>query len=173
MAHAAIPRQLEVTVNIPPCKTLEECDLRESFRWKVVAAQPLFEGTTDAAACMAPVGSFVEYELPFRLRLVSFRLGFGACFASSFTDWTLEALDPELEDTTTDSWRVLFDSGGRSPWTGTVIPFGEVVTSPLKTFQLDAPFEASHFRIRIVRKAQCSHVRAFDLFGTILPPWSL
>mmetsp|Transcript_29066 Transcript_29066/g.89955 ORF Transcript_29066/g.89955 Transcript_29066/m.89955 type:complete len:262 (+) Transcript_29066:202-987(+) len=181
--HPMVPRQLEVRVGLPGPVTFPlmfsgrhpDHDYRESHRWKVTS-QPV-HGACDGCACGIGVGRFVEYELPFQLRAASFQIGFGECMATRFTDWALEAFDPELEledglnwtlgDTTTDPWRVLFDSGGESPWGS----YG--IAGPIKTFQLDAPFEASRFRIRIVREVQCFHVRALELFGTILPPWSL
>ena len=41
-------------------------------------------------------------------------------------------------------------------------------------FHVDEPFEASQFRICLVRnEIQCFHIRALELYGTVLPPpWS-
>ena len=171
-AHPMVPRLLKVTVNMPmPWNGDDEhgpvYDGRESHKWKV-AAQPMWRHA-DGTACGPGIGSTVGYELPFRLRVESFQIAFGNCSASHFTDWLLEAFDPE-QDTTTTPWRVLFDSGGRSPWAGEVGFGGHAI----KMFHLDEPFEASRFRIRIVRRTgQCLHVRAFDLSWAVLPPWSL
>ena len=180
--HPMVPRQLKVASNVDGCwwnddpdeqKTYDE--LGKSFKWKAVA-QPLYVGT-DSIACGPGVGTFVEYELPFQLRVGSFQIGFGCCSAGKFRDWVLEALNPE-QDATADAWQVLFDSGGRSPWPGLHSAIG-----PVQTFHLDAPFEASRFRICTVRREvqcfhirsfeQCFHIRSFELFGAILPPWSL
>ena len=170
-AHPMVPRSLEVRINIEEDPDYPGHDFRESFRWKVVA-QPLY-AYTDGIACDPGIGCFVEYVLPFRLRAASFQIGFGTCCARSFRDWTLEAFDPE-QDAATDQWRVLFDSDGEAHWadvdeTGR----GVIAHGPVKRFHLDAPFEARRFRICSCAEIQCFHVRAFDLFGTVLPPWRL
>jgi len=102
--------------------------------------------------------------LPFQIVLSDFRFAFGCCWASDFFRWVFEAFDREQ-----DSWRVLYDSEGVSPWPG--LP--ESAFGCHRRFTVDAAFASSNFRIRTTNDLQCMHIRGFELFGTILPPWRI
>ena len=70
-------------------------------------------------------------------------------------------------------WRVLYDSGGVSPW-----PIGPGGWGVHTLFQVGPSFPSSRFRIRltsfdITRDESCMHVRGFEVFGAILPPWRI
>ena len=82
-------------------------------------------------------------------------------------------------------WHTLYDSGGESPWADEyeVYRMGE-----LKVFPADGSFGASQFRLRLIHDergpgdpddwsdftpCQCMHIRGFELFGAILPPWRI
>ena len=120
--------------------------------------------------CSIVAGSYVEYQLPFALRVRSFRLAFGSCYFHKFQDWTFEAFDAEREE-----WRELYycdespwanheqpetEEGWFGPWPPVVIPVDGSIAS------------SSRFRILLGRH-RCFHLRAFELFGKILPPWRL
>ena len=86
----------------------------------------------------------------------------------AITRWVFEAFDRQLAD-----WRVLYDSDGVSPWP---IATGEWGAHTL--FRVGPSFASSRFRIRltsfdITRHESCMHVRGFELFGAILPPWRI
>jgi hypothetical protein len=113
-------------------------------------------------------GCFVEYHLPFELRISHFRIGFANCYARNFRHWVFEAFDRQLAD-----WRVLYDSGGVSPW-----PIGPGGWGAHALFQVGPSFPSARFRIRltsfdIIRDASCLHIRGFEVFGAILPPWRI
>ena len=115
-------------------------------------------------------GCFVDYRLPFELRISHFRIGFGNCFACHFRCWVFEAFDRQLAD-----WRVLYDSDGVSPWTiqsGTIQSGGWGAHT---LFPVEPSFPSSRFRIRLTNgnEHQCMHIRGFELFGAILPPWRI
>ena len=130
--------------------------------------------------CVLP-GSFVEYKLPFQLRISHFRLGFGYCEAQFFKCFVFEAYDRDRL-----AWHTLYESNGVSPWED----FNHSGPGPdVKSFGVDA-FTSTRFRIRLAdpRDApeylvstlidrfngrQCMHLRAFELFGTVLPPWQV
>ena len=42
-----------------------------------------------------------------------------------------------------------------------------------RRFTVDAAFASSNYRIRVTNDHQCMHIRGFDLYGTILPPWRI
>ena len=132
--------------------------------------------------CAIEPGSFVEYKLPFQLRISHFRLGYGHCGARLFKCFVFEAYDGE-----TSEWRTLYESNGVSPWED----YNRVSGPPpeVKYFDVDE-FTSTRFRIRLTdpRDApqhlvglllaayhgrQCMHLRAFELFGTVLPPWQV
>ena len=57
---------------------------------------------------------------------------------------------------------------------------GQNPSDMAKAGELNAPsFGSSRFRIRLTERAdetldhQCMHIRGFDLFGAILPPWRI
>ena len=118
--------------------------------------------------CCISAGSFVEYELPFKLRVRRFRLAFGSCFFEEFQDWVFEAFDAEREE-----WRELYYCD-ESPWARSTAAslLRRAVNIPV-----DASFGSSRFRIRLAASerysARCFHLRGFDLFGAILPPWRI
>ena len=119
--------------------------------------------------CNLVPGCFVEYELPFRMTCSSFHLGFGNCYGHHFREWVFEAFEGERENV----WHVLYDSVGVSPWPHEP-PLGVAAPCPHTTFAVDAHFPSSRFRIRLVgNQEQCFHLRGFEIFGTVLPPWRL
>ena len=119
--------------------------------------------------CNCSSGSFVEYQLPFQLRISHFRFGHGHCGACNFRHWVFEAYDIDRLE-----WHTLYDSNGVSPW-------ADIDDSPYprpwepkpetKYFDVDA-FTSDRFRIRLTDWA-CMHLRAFEVFGTVLPPWQV
>ena len=116
--------------------------------------------------CRCTVGSYIGYELPFLLRVSHFRLAIGRCGFPTVYDWSFEAFDSEQEE-----WRRLF-SCDRSPWAD--IPYTNYVPRAL-TFPVDyagLPFPATRFRIMLEAR-KCMHIRGLELFGTVLPGWSL
>ena len=123
------------------------------------------------AECRRSVGASSKH---FRALATSTALiGFGNCFASHFRDWVFEAFDGQLAD-----WRVLYDSDGVSPWTiqsGTIQSGGWGAHT---LFPVEPSFPSSRFRIRLTNVThglghQCMHIRGFELFGAILPPWRI
>ena len=114
--------------------------------------------------CVCPSGALVSYTLPFQIVLSDFRFAFGCCWASEFMCWVLEAFDSEQ-----DGWRVLYDSEGATPWPG--LRDNEIGYH--RRFTVDAAFASSNYRIRVTNDHQCMHIRGFDLYGTILPPWRI
>ena len=116
--------------------------------------------------CALSAGSYIGYELPFLLRLSHFRLAIGRCGYSTFHDWSFEAFDSEQRE-----WRRLF-SCDRSPWAD--IPYANWVPRAV-TFPVDyagLPFPATRFRVMQGRRT-CMHIRGLELFGTLVPGWSL
>ena len=94
----------------------------------------------------------------------------GNCFACHFRCWVFEAFDRQLAD-----WRVLYDSDGVSPWT---IQSGTIQSGGWGAhilFPVEPSFPSSRFRIRLTNgnEHQCMHIRGFELFGAILPPWRI
>ncbi len=116
--------------------------------------------------CALGAGSYIGYELPFLLRVSHFRLSIGRCGYYSFRDWSFQAFDSEQRE-----WRRLF-SCDWSPWAG--IPFANYAARAM-TFPVNyagLPFPATRFRVMQGRRT-CMHIRGLELFGTILPGWSL
>ena len=129
------------------------------------------EDLCSAAYCSVEAGTFAEVQLPFQLQLSSFRLGHASCSVRDFRDWVFEAFDGER-------WHVLYECG-ESPWVE--IPFG--FGGPAKCFDVDGTAVASsRFRLRMldlvaehgdIETLRCLHIRDFELFGTVLPPWAV
>ena len=120
--------------------------------------------------CVCHPRSFAEYRLPFQLRISHFRLGHGRCGAHHFKNWVFEAYDGDRLE-----WHTLYESNGVSPWEDTRNRSNE--TLEVKCFDVDA-FTSTRFRIRltglpILIEVSCFHLRAFELFGTVLPPWQV
>ena len=116
--------------------------------------------------CVLSAGSYIGYEIPFLLRVSHFRLAIGRCGFPQFYDWSFEAFDSEQ-----DEWQQLF-SCDRSPWAD--IPYASYVPRAV-TFPVDyagLPFPATRFRIMQGRRT-CVHIRGLELFGTLVPGWSL
>ena len=122
--------------------------------------------------CCVGAGSLVEYKLPFELRVRRFRLGFGSCYSQYFDDWVFEAFDAEREE-----WRGLYYCD-ESPWVNRQEDETFVREEPID-FPAGASFGSSRFRIRLTERTdetldhQCMHIRGFELFGAILPPWRM
>ena len=112
-------------------------------------------------------GCFVEYRLPFEICISHFRIGFGDCYARRFRNWVFEAFDFQLSD-----WRVLYDADGVSPWRTQSGTWGFHTRFPV-----EPSFPSSSFRIRLGQPTdvdpQCMHIRGFEIFGAILPPWRI
>ena len=134
---------------------------RANFNGTLISRASLASGfPAENPDCVCRAGSFIEYELPFQLRITDFRIAFGNCCARDFGDWVFEAYDGD------GRWTVLLDCSERV-WSDRNI--GEA--GPEKIFQImffGEKVVSSRFRIRL-RGRQCMHVRAFELFGTILP----
>ena len=124
--------------------------------------------------CSLESGSFIEYELPFQLRITDFRIAFGNCCARQFNDWLFQA----------------YDGGGHwtcyhycsvSPWEDIVGPSQHGYRGPrpgpekiinVEDDELEDGIVSNRFRIKLCG-TQCMHLRSFELFGTVLPGWSL
>ena len=143
------------------------------FPFQVVDRDSIWQLVT-SGECSIRTGSFAEFQLPFQLQLSSFRLGHGGCSTGSFRDWVFEAFDGER-------WHVLYECGA-SPWRE--LPFNS--DGPNRCFDVDETVVASsRFRLRMLdlvaehhpgnthSHCRCMHIRALELFGTVLPPWSV
>ena len=128
---------------------------------------------TEASECLLNVGSFVEYQVPFALLVTHFRIAFGNCGGRIFKDWTFEAFDGEREE-----WRELYHCD-ESPWANHEQPETEegwFGPWPPVVIPVDDSIASSRFRIRLGGESgtrRCFHLRAFELFGKVLPPWRL
>ena len=123
--------------------------------------------------CSVKSGSFIEYELPFQLRISDFRIAFGNCCAREFGNWTFEAYID-------NRWMVCHYCSV-SPWADLISPGATdslgLQPGPEKIInveddELEDGLVSNRFRIKLCGR-RCMHVRAFELFGTILPGWSL
>ena len=109
--------------------------------------------------CTLRTGSFVQYDLPFQLKIRAFQFGISGCRAECFRDWTFEAFDGE-------NWRQLCN-------------FTRTMSAERRTlWRLGAADRvvSARFRIRLVETDEtyrCVHIRGLELYGTILPPWRL
>ena len=143
------------------------------FPFQVVDRDANPDLSTIGECCVLP-GTFAEFHLPFQLQLSDFRLAHGPCNACRFRDWVLEAFDGER-------WNVLYECHV-SPWPS----YRPEVAGPNRYFHIDATGVASsRFRLRLLDIAaptvaepgvplqRCFHIRALELFGTVLPPWSV
>ena len=107
------------------------------FRSSLV--DPHADMIASSECCVLP-GSFVEYKLPFQLRISHFRLGFGYCEAQFFKCFVFEAYDRDRL-----AWHTLYESNGVSPWED----FNHSGPGPdVKYFDVDA-FTSTRFRIRL------------------------
>ena len=121
--------------------------------------------------CCVEAGTFSEFQLPFKMQLSHFCLAHGACNACRFRDWVFEAFDGEV-------WHVVYECG-ESPWR----ELAENADGPNRCFDIDGTVAASsRFRLRMldlvaehgdIEDVRCMHFRALELFGTVLPPWSV
>ena len=123
--------------------------------------------------CSLKSGSFIEYELPFQLRISDFRIAFGNCCARDFGNWTFEAYID-------NRWMVCHYCSV-SPWADLISPGATdslgLQPGPEKIInveddELEDGIVSNRFRIKLCG-TQCMHLRSFELFGTVLPGWSL
>ena len=119
--------------------------------------------------CSIQSGSFIEYELPFQLRISDFRIAFGNCCAREFGNWTFEAYID-------NRWMVCHYCSV-SPWADLISPGATdslgLQPGPEKIInveddELEDGLVSNRFRIKLCGR-RCMHVRAFEVFGTILP----
>ena len=111
-------------------------------------------------ACSCSPGSFVEYRLPFPVRVTHFRLDVGACRREGFTHWRFEVFQGSGFETlycpSSEGNEPQFLVGAR------VIP----------VLNRDPALRLSdRFRILLLESPdvlQCMHLRGFELFGTIV-----
>ena len=126
--------------------------------------------------CNLLAGSFVEYQLPFKLRMSHFRIGMSHC-ADSLTDWAFEAFDSERIGEDSDGWVRLHHNTSTSPWhyRDDGDPGEHKIFSDYYYSDHYDGLASSRFRIILLESTgqQCFHVRGFELFGTVLPPWRL
>ena len=132
--------------------------------WRTTVVDPNIHLSrcTGGGECSLRTGSWVQYELPIRLVVSHFRLWVGNCGCRRFKDWTFDAFDGA-------EWRQLYLDGPGALWDS-----GNP-GQPM-TFLANATFAASRFRIRLAdsdETRRCMHLRGIDLFGEILPGWSL
>ena len=127
------------------------------------------EAEGSGSECNLAAGSFVEYQLPFKLRISHFRIGMSHC-ADSLTDWAFEAFDDELVQYGFDGWVPLHHNTSKSPW-----HYVDGGDPGQHKYFYDMNFVSSRFRIKLLDSTgqQCFHIRGFELFGTVLPPWRL
>ena len=118
--------------------------------------------------CELQHGSYIEYQLPFQLKVTDFRIGFGDCCAEDFRDWSFRALVDghwiNYSYETESPWADLSDSGR---WQNPKF-------IPEKYYNIDHGHRnvvSSRFQIKFFSE-RCMHVRSFELFGTVLPGWS-
>ena len=132
------------------------------------------------AGCRVLDGSYIGYELPFKLQISQFRFAVADCSHREFRDWTFEAFDDERAE-----WRGLYLCE-RSPWAEEpkFSPEGENFDAVI--LPVEADFASTRFRIRLLESEgpsgpnwgphpdyRCMHLRAFEVFGTVLPPWQV
>jgi len=123
----------------------------------------------ESPSCSLESGSFIEYELPFQLRITDFRIAFGNCCAREFGDWLFQAYDDGC-----GHW-ISYHYCAESPWIDVGGP-GVPMPGPEKIINVEDPLDggpvSNRFRIELCG-TQCMHLRSFELFGTLLPGWSL
>jgi hypothetical protein len=133
--------------------------------WRTTVVEPDIHWShcTGGGECSLETGSWVQYELPIRLVVSHFRFWVANCGCQRFQEWTFDAFDGA-------EWRQLYLDGPGGPLWISGNP-GQPVT-----FATDVTFAASRFRIRLADSdlpPRCMHVRGLELFGTLLPGWSL
>ena len=128
-----------------------------SYAASAIVDQVMARDICGGGECTVRTGSFVQYDLPFQLKIRAFQFGISACRSERFRDWTFEAFDGE-------NWRQLWN------FTGTM-------SAERRTFWRVGAADrvaSNRFRIRLAESGEpyrCMHIRGFELFGTILPPW--
>jgi len=104
----------------------------------------------------------ITIQLPVRIQISGFRIGYGRCGRSDFTEWTFEARESEQS-----AWRVLYEHYGGMLWRRSEPNSADAF------FPVEA-FTCTSCRIRVAPPAynfRCMHLRGFELFGAVLPPW--
>ena len=107
----------------------------------------------------------VIIQFPLRIQISGFRIGFGRCCRPGFTSWTFEARESEQS-----AWRVLYEHDGNMQWRRSGPNCADAF------FPVEA-FTCTSCRIRVAPHGpgeawvNCMHLRAFELFGAVLPPW--
>ena len=107
----------------------------------------------------------ITIQLPVRIQISGFRIGYGRCGRSDFTEWTFEARESEQS-----AWRVLYEHDGNMQWRRSGPNCADAF------FPVEA-FTCTSCRIRVAPHGpgeawvNCMHLRAFELFGAVLPPW--
>ena len=130
-----------------------------SYAASAIVDQVMARDICGGGECTVRTGSFVQYDLPFQLKITAFSLGISACRSERFRDWTFEAFDGE-------NWRQLWN------FTGTM-------SAERRTFWRVGAADrvaSNRFRIRLAESGEpyrCMHIRGLELFGTILPPWRI
>ena len=143
--------------------------------------QDKHKGISCPAGCRVLDGSYIGYELPFKLQISRFRFAVADCNHQDFRDWTFEAFDDERAE-----WRGLYLCE-RSPWAEEphVSPDGENFEAVI--LPVEADFASTRFRIRLLESEpsqpgwgpgphpdyRCMHIRGLEVFGTIMPPWQV
>ena len=178
--NAAVPpSRLQIIVHREPSEEAQQEEiyqlvphLREDavFPFQVVDRDSR-EKLVTVGECCVEAGTFSEFQLPFKMQLSHFRLAHGACNACRFRDWVFEAFDGEV-------WHVVYECG-ESPWR----ELAENADGPNRCFDIDGMVAASsRFRLRMldlvaahgnIEDVRCMHFRALELFGTVIPPWSV
>ena len=130
-----------------------------SYAASAIVDQVMARDICGGGECTVRTGSFVQYDLPFQLKITAFSLGISACRSERFTDWTFEAFDGE-------NWRQLCN------FTGTM-------SAERRTFWRVGAADrvaSNRFRIRLAETGEpyrCMHIRGLELLGTVLPPWRI
>ena len=130
-----------------------------SYAESAIVDQVMARDICGGGECTVRTGSFVQYDLPFQLKIRAFQFGVSNCGAERFKDWTFEAFDGEV-------WRQLCKY--KRPMSVGSCYF----------WRLGAAHRvaSNRFRIRLAESnepSRCMHIRGLELFGTILPPWRL
>ena len=107
----------------------------------------------------------ITIQLPVRIQISGFRIGFGRCCRPGFTSWTFEARESEQS-----AWRVLYEHDGNMQWRRRSGPNCADAFFPVEAFT------CTSCRIRVAPHGpgeawvNCMHLRAFEVFGAVLPP---
>ena len=130
-----------------------------SYAASAIVDQVMARDICGGGECTVRTGSFVQYDLPFQLKIRAFQFGISGCRAERFRDWTFEAFDGE-------NWRQLCN------FTGTM-------SAERRTFWRVGAADrvaSNRFRIRLAETGEpyrCMHIRGLEVFGTIMPPWQV